>query len=570
MLWRALRAAFRPRASAGPLIQRALDLRSEGRNAEAEALLRRAVREHPEDPGAATNLAVALLDQDRGQEAVSWLERALKIDDRFGPAHFNYGHVLRAGGRLADAITHYAAAARAQPPMPEASEALMQALLEACDWDGAEALAEHLRSRAARDPAREWMPHVSPHTAVYLGLEPAQCKAVAAFHAPKPADRAFSSADRTGPRPERLRIAYLSRDFREHAVGHVLRTVFAHHDRSRFEVHAYSFGIDDGSVYRRAIVSSVERFVDISSASDDQAARAIADAGIDVLIDLMGHTTGNRLGILARRPAPVQAHYLGYPATTGASYVDYFISDPIATPPGLEPDFSERVVHVPDCFMVSDGADALAAAQGSRTDHGLPDNAYVFCNFSDSARLDRSTFDLWLQILERAPAALLWLRKPNALAVDNLSACARARGVAPARLVFADRLPGKSAHLGRLACADLALDTLGWYNGHSTTADLLWAGVPVLTSPGETFASRVAASLVAAAGLHEIVAANPEDYADIAVALAHDPVRTRAFRNRLLDGRASAPFFDTARLVRGLESTYETMFAAKMRPPTGL
>jgi predicted O-linked N-acetylglucosamine transferase (SPINDLY family) len=393
---------------------------------------------------------------------------------------------------------------------------------------------------------------------------------VAAFHAPKPAGRPFSSADRTGPRPERLRIAYLSRDFREHAVGHVLRTVFAHHDRSRFEVHAYSFGIDDGSVYRRAIAASVERFVDISSASDDQAAQAIANAGIDVLIDLMGHTTGNRLGILARRPAPVQAHYLGYPATTGASYVDHFISDPIATPPRLEPHFSERVVHVPECFMVSDGADALAAAQGSRTDHGLPDDAYVFCNFGDSARLDRRTFELWLQILERAPAALLWLRKPDALAVDNLRAAARARGIDPARLLFADRVPGKPAHLARLACADLALDTLGWYNGHSTTADLLWAGVPVLTSPGETFASRVAASLVSAAGLHELIAATPADYVNTAVALEIDPERTRAFRNRLLDARVSAPFFDTARLVRGLESAYEAMFAAKMRPPTGL
>jgi protein O-GlcNAc transferase len=567
MLWRALRTALKPRGSAESLVSRALALRRDGRNAEAEALLRRAVREHPHDAAAATNLAVALLDQDLGPQGVSWLERALEIDAHFGPAHFNYGHILRANGRLADAITHYAAAVGAQPAMPEASEALMQALLDACDWDGAERLANELRARAMREAPRDWMPYVSPHTAVYLGLDAAQCKAVAAFHAPQYRGAAFANA---APRAEgrRLRIAYLSRDFRDHAVGHVLRSVFAHHDRSRFEVHAYSYGIDDGSVYRKAIEASVERFVDIAAATDDEAARSIADAGIDLLIDLMGHTTGNRLGILARRPAPVQAHYLGYPGTTGADYVDYFITDAIATPPRLEAQFSERIAHVPDCFMVSDGADALAAAKSSRAEHGLPRDAYVFCNFASASRVNRETFALWLQILEGAPGALLWLSKPSAPATDNLRRAAIARGVDPERLVFADRVRDKSAHLARLACADAALDTLGWYNGHSTTADLLWAGVPVLTSPGETFASRVAASLVSAAGLHDLVAAMPGDYVDTAVALAHDPARTRALRERLLDARDCAPFFDTPRLVRGLESAYEAMCAARSGAPT--
>jgi protein O-GlcNAc transferase len=567
MLWRALRGAFGPRAPAAPLVARALELRAHGRNAEAEALLRRAVHEHPRDAAAATNLAVALLDQDRGSDAVSWLERALEIDSGFAPAHFNYAHVLRGNGRLADAITHYAAAAHAQPPMPEASEALMQALLDACDWDGAARLAAELGARAANAPAHDWMPYVSPLTAVYLGLDALQCKAVAAFHAPKypgPTFRATAPRARGG----RLRIAYLSRDFRDHAVGHVLRSVFAHHDRSRFEVHAYSCGVDDRSVYRQAIAASVETFVDIAAATDDEAAQAIADAGIDVLIDLMGHTTGNRLGILARRPAPLQAHYLGYAGTVGASYVDAFIGDAIATPPALEAHFSERIVRVPDCFMVSDGTDALAAPASSRREHGLPEDAYVFCNFGDAARVDRRTFELWLQILERAPDALLWLRKPDALAAENLRRAAIERGIDPARLVFADRVPGKSAHLARLACADAALDTLGWYNGHSTTADLLWAGVPVLTSPGETFASRVAASLVSAAGLHELVAATPGDYVDCAVALANDRERTRALRQRLRDGRASAPFFDTPRLVRGLESAYETIAAGGTGAPT--
>lgn len=557
MLWRALRSAFKPRASADPLVRRALELRRAGLHAEAEALLKRAVAEHPRDAAAATNLAVALLEQDRAAEAVTWLTRALEIDAGFAPAHFNYAHVLKINGRLADALPHYRAATRARDAMPEAFEALMYAALEACDWVAAETVAAELREGAARDPAGVWMKRVSPLTAVYLGLDAAQCKAVAAFHAPPPAVESLARG--RDPHSGRLRIAYLSRDFRDHPVGHVLKSALAHHDRSRFEVYAYSWGVDDGSAYRRAIVDSVDRFVDVSRMGDDEAARAVADAGIDLAIDLMGHTTGNRLGILARRPARVQAHYLGYAGTTGAPYIDFFVGDAIATPPHLETQFSERIARVEHCFMVADGSDARAAPATSRAAHGLADDAFVCCNFGDSSRITRHTFDLWLTILARETRALLWLRKTHPLAAENLRAHASAGGVDPARIVFAERVPDKRAHLARLACADLALDTLGWYNGHSTTADLLWAGVPVLTAPGQTFASRVAASLVTAAGGGDLVVKGDDDYANAALSLARDRSRTQALHRQMLDRRASAPFFDTAARVRGLEAVYRAI-----------
>ncbi|HEX2827095.1 MAG TPA: tetratricopeptide repeat protein [Burkholderiales bacterium] len=564
MLWRALRSAFKPRASAEPRVRRALDLSRAGLHAEAEALLRRAVAEHPRDAAAATNLAVALLEQDRAAHAVTWLTRALEIDAGFAPAHFNYAHVLKINGRLADALSHYRAAAHARNAMPEAHEALMYAALEACDWDAAEAVAAELRERAAREPAELWMKRVSPLTAAYLGLDAGQCKAVAAFHAPPPAREALVRRRDRSARPGRLRIAYLSRDFRDHPVGHVLKSALAHHDRSRFEVHAYSWGGGDDSVYRRAIADSVDRFVDISRMGDDEAARSIAGAGVDLAIDLMGHTTGNRLGILAKRPAPVQAHYLGYPGTTGAAYVDCFVGDAIATPAHLDAQFSERIVRVEQCFMVADGGDALAAPATSRAAHGLPGDALVCCNFGDPSRITRRTFELWLTILAREPRALLWLRKTNPLAAENLRARASACGLDPARIVFAERVAGKPAHLARLGCADLALDTLGWYNGHSTTADLLWAGVPVLTAPGETFASRVAASLVSAAGGGELVVDGDDAYADAALSLARDPARTRALHRQMLEARTSAPFFDTPALVRGLEDAFERMYAERL------
>lgn len=568
MLWRLLRAAFQPRSSAAPLVQRALDLRGQGNFAEAEAILRTAVEQHPDDAVAATNLAVALLEQDKGHEAVPLLRRAIESDSRCAAAHFNYANVMRVSGRLDEAIEHYRLAKSADPKFASAPEELMQTLLEACDWDAARAEVDELRERVRRSPREEWMRYVSPLTATHLGLDREQRKAVATFHAGAPFP--FRGKDGMGvvarrESRDRIRIGYFSRDFRDHPVGHVLRGVFSLHDRGRFEVFAFSFGPDDQSVYHNAIAQSVDRFIDIAAYSDEEAARAIADAGIDILVDLMGHTTGHRLGVLARRPARIQAHYLGYAGTTGAPYVDYFMTDEVVTPPDLKADFTEELAYLPDCFMVSDGTDALGAPLSTRSSQKLPDDAYVFANFGNPSRITRETFHLWMGILRGVPGSVLWLKRAHALVVANLEREARAAGVDEKRLIFAERLAEKSGHLGRLPLADLALDTLDWYNGHSSTADMLWAGVPVLTMPGRTFASRVAASLVGAAGLRQLVTQDREKYAALAIELGMNPALSAELRNSLHAARASAPFFDTARRVRGLETAYEGMFAAKLR-----
>ncbi|MGZ8212263.1 MAG: O-linked N-acetylglucosamine transferase, SPINDLY family protein [Burkholderiales bacterium] len=555
---------------AAPLVQRALDLRARGEFAEAERVLRAALVDHPRDAIVATNLAVALLEREAPDAAVELLQRAIEIDSRCAAAHFNYANVLRASGRLAEAIEHYSAAIRGDPEFTAAPEELMHALLEACDWSRAAGIAQDLRDRAAREPVEKWMRFISPMTAVYLGLDAVTCKQVAAFHANRSLPRAkiasrFAARTSAGAGEGRTRIsvAYFSRDFRDHAVGRILRRVLALHDRARFEIAAYSFGPDDGSAYRRDIVSSVDRFIDISTLSDDEAAAAIKEARVDVLIDLMGHTTGNRLGVLARRPAPIQAHYLGYAATTGADYIDFFVSDAMATPPEMAPQFTEQISRVPDCFMVTDGADALAAVPSSRAAQALSESAYVFANFNNPSRITSATFELWMQVLKAIPDSILWLRRAHEVAMQNLRREAQAQGVDPARLLFAQRTKEKSEHLGRLALADLALDTLDWYNGHSSTADMLWAGVPVLTCPGQTFASRVAASLVRAAGSPELVAPSHEAYVDAAVRIARDRTQSRELHAQQLEARKSAPFFDTPRLVRGLEAAYEAMYAAE-------
>jgi predicted O-linked N-acetylglucosamine transferase (SPINDLY family) len=556
MLWKLLRSAFA--RGAGALVTRGLELRKQGDLAAAERALRGALTKAPRDAIAATNLAIVLLERNQGAAGVSLLEQAIAWDPQCAAAHYNFANVLRMSGRFNEAIAHYGAAAQLVPPVAVAGEELMHTLLEVCDWDRARTESERLRSLISTRPPGEWLPCISPLSAAYLELGSEQRKQIARYHAQqcalhvRPVRRKELRED--GP----LRIGYLSRDFRDHPVGHLLRSAFRRHDRSAFEVFAFSYGPDDNSVYRREIADSADHFIDAASMSDDELAQGIAAAGIHVLIDLAGHTTGNRMAVLARRPAPIQVHYLGYPGTTGAQYIDYYVTDPVATPAELAAEFTEQLVYLPHCFMVSNGLDAADKPEAGRAEHGLPGDAFVFCNFANSSRITRAVFEPWMEILQAVPASVLWLRQSHALTVDNLRREAQRCGVVPERLIFASREPDKRAHMARVALADVALDPIGWYNGHSSTADMLWARAPVLTAMGHTFASRVAASLCAAAGLEALVARDAADYVRIAVELANDRPRCAVFKRRLADG--TAPFFDEGRIVTGLEAAYREMW----------
>lgn len=561
MLWTLLRSAFRPRAQPNAFVSRSLSLRKEGRLRDAEQLLREAAVQFPRDPIVATNLGVVLLEQDQGEHGVAWLERALDFDPRCAPAHYNLANIMRASGQRALAVEHYQAATDADPGFASAREELMHCLLELCDWDRADLQADALRAMIARRPAAEWMRFVSPLTALYLGLAPALLKEVAAYHAAEyargmaPVTRNVLVDAQPVENNTRLRIGYLSRDFRDHPVGHLLANVFALHDRARFEVYAFSYGPDDGSIYRKAIAAGVDYFVDAHAMTDAELAAEIAQAGIQVLVDLAGHTTGNRMPVLARRPAPVQAHYLGFPASTGASYIDYFITDGIATPPTLADGFTEKLAYLPQCFMVSDGADAAGVADDTSAAPQFAADAIVFCNFNSASRITRGDFGAWMEILREVPPSVLWLQGAGTLTVANLQRQAQMSGIDPARLIFAQRVPAKRDHLARLKRADLVLDTIGWHNGHSSTSDALWAGVPVLTAPGQHFAGRVAASLVTAAGLPELVKRDRAEYVQAAIQLGNDRAQLAA-----LTGRRAAPFFDTRARVRDLEAAYSEMW----------
>jgi len=334
--------------------------------------------------------------------------------------------------------------------------------------------------------------------------------------------------------------------------------LFESHDRECFEVLAYSYGPDDNSAMRARLASAFDRFVDIRALSHPEAARTVHADKVDILIDLKGYTHHARPAISAYRPAPVQVSYLGYPATMGAEFIDYIIVDPFVVPQDQQPFFSERLVHLPGSYQVNDRRREVAGAGASRRDWGLPAGALVFCCFNNSYKISPTFFDIWMRLLRSVPGSVLWLLETNNLVKDNLRSEAGKRGVEAGRLIFAP-IVSSAEHLGRHRHADLFLDTLPC-NAHTTASDALWAGLPVLTCRGATFAGRVAASLLMAIGMPELVTGSHEDYEWTALALAHDPQRLSAFRSKLENNRDAGAPFDLPKSTANIEAAYARMW----------
>jgi protein O-GlcNAc transferase len=358
---------------------------------------------------------------------------------------------------------------------------------------------------------------------------------------------------------DRIRIAYLSSDFREHPVSYLAAGLFDHHDESRFEITAVSWGQNDNSELRRRLEASFERFIDVEAQGDDQVARLIRDLEIDILVDLAGLTKYGRPNIAARRPSPVQVNYLGYAGTMGAEYIDYIIADPTLIPESDQRHYLEKIAYLPHSYMPHDDRDRLIADRTfERAEFGLPESGFVFCCFNNAYKLNPHVFRSRMQILKAVEGSVLWLTRDNPSATDNLRKEAALAGVDPDRLVFASRLPSSADHLARHRLADLFLDTLP-YNAHTTASDALWAGLPVLTQIGETFAGRVAASLLTAIGLSELIARTPEEFESIAIELASRPAALAAIKAKLAQHRSAQPLFDTKSYTRHIESAYATM-----------
>jgi len=354
----------------------------------------------------------------------------------------------------------------------------------------------------------------------------------------------------------RVRLGYFSSDFHEHATAYLITQVLERHDRARFEVTAYSYGIEDESPARHRIRQAVDRFVDLREMSNRAAAERIRADAIDILLDLKGYTLGARNGVLAFRPSPIQVNYLGFPGTLGAPFFDYIIGDPTVTPLEHAGDYSEKIAQMPVCYQPNDRNRAIGPLP-ARSGCGLPEHGFVFCSFNSPYKITAEMFDIWCRLLRQIDGSVLWLYESNAQARRNLNREAQLRGIDPARVIWGGQVH-QTQHLGRLQLADLVLDTRP-VCAHTTASDALWAGVPVITCRGETFVSSVAASLLNAIDMQELIAPDLAGYEAQALALARDPQRLAALKQRLAHNRERCALFDSARYTRDLEALYLRM-----------
>ena len=524
-----------------------------GRRADAIDLYRRLAGPTSAHADLHNNMGTALLADGRLEEARQAFEQALASRPDFPEAAYNLGNALRELGCLDDALAAWRRALQLRADYPDALSQLVHHRALACQWDHHAADQERLIGMV-RSGVR-----VPPF---YLLATPAtaadQWLAGRQWMAPIRPPQQARFQHRPSLPGGRLRLGYLSGDFHQHATAQLMAGLFEGHDRDRFEVVAYSYGADDGSPMRARLRGAFDRFVDISGLSYHDAAKAIHQDQIDILIDLKGYTHGSRPMIPALRPAPVQVSYLGYPATMGADFIDYILVDRFVVDGAEQAVFSEKLVHLPVCYQANDSGFARAVSPTSRRDWGLPEEGLVLCCFNNSYKLSPALFDIWMRLLNATPGCVLWLLATNDLAKSNLRKEAVVRGVDPARLVFAAVVPS-AVHIERHRHADLFLDTLPC-NAHTTASDALWGGLPVLTCRGDTFAGRVAGSLMNAIGMGELVAASLREYELTAQALLGDPARLAAMRRKIEQKRDVNSLFDLPTLTRAIEAAYQRMW----------
>jgi protein O-GlcNAc transferase len=497
-------------------------------------------------PGAANVYAAigGLLQRlGRFEAAAESFKHALSIEPERRELSLELAGALESLGRYAEAMRIIEHAAPFDHLQGEHAAALLSCAIRVCDWTRTERALEQLRSVPL---GIDCMP---PFLLLATDWTPQEQAESMRRHS-----RGLSKSARsiTRRRAERIRIAYISADIREHPVAHALTGIIARHDRAAFSPIAIALTAEDASEVGARLRASFEEVIDASRMSDLQVESALLGREIDIAIDLGGHTVGARPALFGRRLAPVQINFLGFSASTGLDTIDFIIADPIIVPPEDEPLYTERVLRMPHSYLPFDNSREVGGRPLDRAAAGLPNDGFVFCAFNNAYKISRTQFDVWIQLLLDTPDSVLWLRQMDELAASSLRAAVCARGVAEERLIFAPYIRSMPDHLARLRCADLFLDTLP-YNAHTSAAEALWAGVPVLSCRGSTFAGRVGASLLYALGTPELVSEDLSAYRRMALELAHTPARLQELRQRLGAARASAPLFDTARYTRDFE-----------------
>ena len=569
-----------------PLINLGRVLRLQGKPAVAVARLERALALSPENPLALTNLGFALVDLGRFPEAMDAFRHALAIEPLLAEAHHGVGRVLFEQGEALGARDSLRRAVELKPDFLDAYALLAASFIALKMFPAALAVAEQLLARRPEDfdalairlncalrmcdwekvgptltrirSLPEGTTKIHPFQLIGVSDDPTEHLAAARSRAAAAASGMIELPPRLARRHDRIRVAYVSSDFCEHATSMLMAELLELHDRSAFEIYGVSLGPDDGSALRGRVLGAFDSWLEAEKRSDAEIATWMREREIDIAVDLKGYTGFSRTGIFACRPAPVQVSYLGYPGTMAAPFIDYLIADRHVIPEETRELYTEKIVCLPDSYQVNDRRRRIADRTPTRAEVGLPAAGFVFCCFNNNWKISPPVFDVWMRLLSSLPGSVLWLLQDNLLAAENLRRAAAERGVQPERLVFAPRTE-LAIHLARHRLADLFLDTLPC-NAHTTASDALWTGLPVLTCTGRTFPARVAASLLSAVGLSELITSSLEEYEALAAELARAPRRLEALRATLTSNREALPLFDTPRFCRHLEAAYRRIW----------
>lgn len=569
-----------------PLVNLGKVLRQQGSAARATATLRRALALSPDNPLALTNLGLALADLGLRPDALRSLRSAVTLHPSLAEAHTGLARVLLELGDTAAALDSVQRAGALQPALvdgwaslatvllilqrfsealtaaervlaqrPDDATCLAVALncgLRMCDWSRVEQILPRIR---ALDHGTE---RAQPFLLLAVSEDPEEQLEAARVRAASVAvDRQTLPAP-VARKSDRIRVAYVSGDFHLHATSFLLAELLELHDRSAFEIVGVSYGADDRSPLRSRVLGSLDQWLDARERSDWEVANWLRGREIDIAVDLKGYTAHSRPGIFAHRPAPVQVSYLGYPGTLAAPFIDYLIADPFVIPEGEQRFYTECIAYLPDCYQPNDRKRRVSGHAPTRSEAHLSENGFVFCCFNNNWKITPPVFGVWMRLLAAVPGGVLWLLEDNRWAVEHLRREAVVRGIEPERLVFCKRVSCED-HLARHRLADLFLDTFPC-NAHTTASDALWAGLPMLTCAGRTFAARVAGSLLRTAGLPQLITTSLEEYEELALNLARAPERLASIRAGLTRDRESLPLFDTPAYCRQLEAAYRQMW----------
>jgi predicted O-linked N-acetylglucosamine transferase (SPINDLY family) len=525
-------------------------LRALDRSEAALGSYERALSIDPDYAEAHCSRGATLIRLDRLDDALQSVERAIAIKPDYAEAHFHHAYLLRIFNRFDAAAAAYKTVAALAPAFEFLPGNRLEANLHVCNWSDYDSLVRQIAA-GIESGARVSHPLIFMALTDSARLQHHVARTWATFACP--------ANDTLGPvgrrvRPRKLTLGYFSADLHEHPIGRLLPDLIEIHDRSRFEVIAFSLGPRTPSEFQQRLVQAFDRFVTVREKSNLEIAALARSLNVDIAIDLGGYSLGARPNIFALRTAPVQVSYLGYLGTMGASYIDYIVADRTTVTSESESHFSEKIIYMPDSHQVNDRKRQIADKVFTREDLGLPPTGFVFCCFNTSYKISPATFAGWMRILKAVPGSVLLLYAGHAATEDNLRTYAARNGVDPQRLVFGARLP-PAEYLARYRAADLFLDTRP-YNAGTTASDALWAGLPVLTLTGESFASRIAASLLTALGVAELITSTQQQYELLAIELALDARRLAEISAKVQDRRLESPLFDTPRFARNLEAAF--------------